>query len=111
MFSLTSTPAQSKILALQCSFSNLGQTFITIYDDGTPARIGVKTGVGNKAKVMIDELSKSIALIEMNVDGFPITLTTINPKMEAVHSRQIIDRVGEIAAPSQGTGKCQKIDL
>ena len=39
-------------------------TFITIYDDGSPSRVGVEVGVGTKAKVYLDPPTGATILVE-----------------------------------------------
>jgi hypothetical protein len=73
--------------------------------DGQYARIGVSPGIGNKAFVVADRMG-AIAFVELNVDGTPIGLLTLQKNMRVVKSRHSIDPSGLVLAPSQGTGAC-----
>jgi hypothetical protein len=101
----------AKITAAHCSFTTLGSLYFTFYDDGTPTRVGTSVGIGDRAWHTVDKLSGSIVVIEMNTDNFPITMTTITPDMNAIHSRQIITTSGKIFSPTQGLGTCKWMPL
>ncbi len=101
------TEAFAEIKVYECNFKSVGQLVFTLYSDGTSARVGVKSGVGNKALNFYDQISKAISFVETNTDGFPITFTTINREMKASHSRQLISLSGDIIAPSRTDGTCK----
>lgn len=105
---LCSSPAAATIMMYSCTIEGMrGPLIITIYDDGTPARIGTALGIGDKADVYFDRLSGAVVVVEKNGGGLPITLTTINRDGRVVHSRQVINNDGWFA-PSQSTGACTK---
>jgi hypothetical protein len=103
---LWALPSHATIIIYTCTIEGMrGPLVITIYDDGTPARIGVASGVGDMATIHVDRRSGVIVAVETNIDGIPITMTTINRDGKAIHSRQLIDRDGWFA-PSQSSGTC-----
>ena len=106
----TSLAARGEIVVLRCQFADVG-LFITIYDDGAPARIGTGPGVGSRATVMRDPRNGAWIVVEMNLDNLPITLTTIQPEMQAVHSRHVIELDGTVRVPSQMRGTCKRTPL
>ena len=108
LFGLLPAPALADITVLKCDFSNTKGLYFTIYDDGTPARIGVGPGVGDKGLVFRDPRNRTIVIVEQNLDGVPGTFTTITANMDAVHSRAWINLDGSISAPSQGVGQCKR---
>jgi len=87
-----SAPAHAEILGFRCD-----GFYITIYDDGTPARIGIDWGIGSKALVYDDPRNNSWVVVELNGVGLPITLTTIMPDGRAIHSSQSTDVLGKDA--------------
>lgn len=97
--------ARATILIYTCNFEGMSPIVITIYDDGTPARVGVASGVGDKAAVHFDRYSGAVVIVESNIPGIPITMTTINRDGRAVHSRHVINADGWFA-PSQTRGTC-----
>jgi hypothetical protein len=106
----TSVVARAEIVVLECDFATLNM-FITIYDDGTPARIGTKPGVGNRASVNRDPRNGAWIAVEVNIDNVPITFTTVQPNMQALHSRHVLGLRGEVVAPSHTGGKCKRVAL
>ena len=104
-----STNCLAEILAFKCAFGGQ-QIYFTRYSDGTSARVGTQVGVGDKA-VVSEHKSGALIFLETNMDGIPVTLTTIEPTMKAVHSRQLLLPDGRVLAPSQQTGSCEKVEL
>lgn len=111
IFCIAAYPSFATIIVLKCGFSNLPAVFFTIYDDGTPVRVGTGPGVGSRALLFRDPRNKTIVVIEQNTDGVPDTFTTIAGDLTAVHSRALILLDGSILAPSQGMGRCQRVPL
>ena len=107
---LASTSCQAEILALKCSFSNLEPVYFTRYTGGAPARIGIGPGIGSKAAFFEDRFGAQI-FVETNIDGSPITFTTIQRDMKAFHSRHVLLPDGTVLAPSQGAGQCDPVDI
>jgi hypothetical protein len=110
-FCLTTAPAIAEITILKCGFSNLPEVYFTIYDDGTPVRIGVGPGVGSRGLLFRDPRNKTIVIIEENLDGIPDTFTTITGDMTAVHSRALLSLDGSVSSPTQGIGRCQVMPI
>jgi len=104
-----STPCLAEIHALKCIFDNQ-PIYFTRYSDGTPARVGTSVGVGDKAIAIIDR-SGALVFIETNLDGTPITFTTIEPSLKAVHSRHLLQLNGTVLAPSHQTGRCEPVAI
>jgi hypothetical protein len=75
--------------------------------DGQYARIGISPGIGNKAMVVADRMG-AIAFVELNVDGTPIGLLTVQRNMRAIKSNHSIDPFGLVGAPSQNAGVCTR---
>src|SRR3954454_11546937 len=80
-------PASAEIIVFKCEFPGVPGWHFTIYDDGTPARVGTGPGVGDQGSVVRDKRTGAMVIIEKNGDDFPITFTTISPSGDAVHSR------------------------
>src|SRR5205823_7394258 len=81
MFCLTTDPAAADITVLMCGFGNAARIYFTLYDDGTPVRIGIGPGVGNRGLLFRDPRNKTIVIVEQNTDGVPDTFTTITGDM------------------------------
>jgi hypothetical protein len=81
---------------------------ITIYDDGSPSRIGVEAGVGNKAQAYFDPPTGATVVVEFNGVGLPDTLTTINRDGKAIHSRHLLTVPEGWFLPSQVVGQCDR---
>jgi hypothetical protein len=92
---------------LKCGFSNLPMVYFTIYDDGTPVRIGNSPGVGSRGLLFRDPRNKTMVIIEQNLDGVPDTFTTITGDMTGIHSRALLNPDGSVSSPTQGIGRCQ----
>jgi hypothetical protein len=109
---LASTNVSSAaIVAFECKFRGSSEpTIFTWYDDGTPARVGTATGIGNKALVFRDKFGAWI-FVEVNMDGSPITLSTIQDNLEVIHSRHLLEMDGTVLAPLQIKGRCIKLPL
>ena len=54
---LMTESAEAKINALRCSFEGF-IVYFTFYDDGTPTRVGVSVGIGDRARTVNDETFK-----------------------------------------------------
>lgn len=76
-------------------------------NDGQYARIGISPGVGDRAVVVADRMG-AIAFVELNGDGTPIGLLTVQKNMRAVKSSHSIDNSGSVSAPSQNAGVCTR---
>jgi hypothetical protein len=104
---LNTPSAFAEITILKCGFSNLPEVYFTIYDDGTPVRIGVRPGVGSRGLLFRDPRNKTMVIIEQNLDGVPDTFTTIIDDMTGIHSRALLNPDGSVSSPTQGIGRCQ----
>jgi len=102
--------ASAEIKALRCRFDGL-EFFITMYDDGSPTRLGTSVGVGDRARVYPDRRTGALVIVEENADSTPITMTTIQPDHAAVHSRHVIGLAGDVVAPQQLQGRCSPSPL
>ena len=103
--------AEAKITAQRCSFETLKDVYFTFYSDGAPTRVGTSIGIGNRATTIVDKLSGAVVIIEVNTDNIPVTLTTISPDMNAIHSRHLLAWDGSTIAPSQGRGNCMPVPV
>jgi hypothetical protein len=103
-------PVLAEIIVLKCDFADM-PIYFTIYDDGTPVRVGVGPGVGGRAQLFRNPRNRTIVIVEQNLDGIPVTFTTITGSLEAVHSRALIDITGEIVSPSQSAGQCKNMPV
>ena len=100
--------AVAEILVFNCNFKELrGDLVITVYDDGSPARIGVEQGVGDRAQPYFDAATGAHIFVELNGVDFPITLTTILKDGTAWHSRHVLGIDGIVDA-SQMSGFCKR---
>jgi hypothetical protein len=79
----------------------------TNQNDGQYARIGVSPGIGNRAFIVADRMG-AIAFVELNTDGTPIGLLTVQKNMRVIKSNQSIDPSGMVLAPSQNGGVCTR---
>lgn len=75
--------------------------------DGQYARIGVSPGVGDRAFV-VDDRSGATAFVELNGDGTPIGLLTVQRDLRVIKSSHSIDLSGKVSAPSQEKGVCTR---
>lgn len=102
--------ASAEITVFACQFAGFkgATTFITIYDDGSPSRIGVEVGVGDKAKTYFDPPTGATVVVEFNGVGIPDPLTTINQDGKAVHSRHLLWLREGWSVPSQTLGQCER---
>ncbi len=99
---------KAEIIILKCEIAGVsGPIYFTRYSDGSPSRIGVKPGLGDKGLFFLDRTGAQI-FVETNTDGAPITLTTIQPDMRAIHARQVLNSDGTVLSPSQETGRCER---
>jgi hypothetical protein len=76
-------------------------------NDGQYARIGISPGTGNRAMVVADRMGAT-AFVELNVDGTPVGLVTVQKDMRVIKSRHTIDPSGAVFAPSQNAGVCTR---
>ncbi len=96
---------------LRCKIEGYNQDiFITTspdtnQNDGQYARIGISRGIGNKAFVVTDRMG-AVAFVELNADGTPIGLLTVQKNMRVIKSTHSIDPSGMVLAPSQSAGAC-----
>jgi hypothetical protein len=79
----------------------------TNLDDGQYGRIGISPGIGNRAIVVADRMG-AVAFVELNTDGTPIGLLTVQKDMRVIKSNQSIDPSGMVLAPSQSAGVCTR---
>jgi hypothetical protein len=103
-----STSCLADIHVLKCSFDDDEWMYFTRYTDGTPARIGKAIGVGDKALAFQDRFG-ALVFIETNADGTPITFTTIERTLKAIHSSHLLQVDGTLLAPSQVSGQCEPV--
>jgi hypothetical protein len=107
------TPTCSLADVLKCSIDGYKEDiFITTSpdtnsNDSQYARIGISPGIGNRAMVVADRMGAT-AFVELNVDGTPVGLLTVQKDMRVIKSRHAIDPSGAVFAPSQNTGVCTR---
>jgi hypothetical protein len=97
----------AEILIVRCSFPQVPTLVITNYDNGTPARVDVASGVGNRAEITVDPADGEWTVVELDDRMVPFTLTIIQPDLRA--ARHAITREGTVLAPSQGPGRCERV--
>ena len=104
-------PGLAQAEVLRCGFPDLFSWtfFITSYEDGRSARLGVAPDAGDRATVTSDRRTGARVVVEVNVDGVPITMTTIQPDLSAVYSRHVLGLAGEVSVPSQQRGRCERV--
>ncbi len=101
---------------LRCKIEGFNESiFITSspdtnQNDGQYARIGISPGVGNRAFAFADRMG-ALVFVELNADGTPVGLLTVQKDMRVVNSRQSIDPSGMVFAPTQGGGVCTRCEL
>jgi hypothetical protein len=111
MVLVSTSLSRAAIIAFECNIPSVGGPIIfTWYSDGTPARVGAATGVGDKAFAFQDRFGAWI-FVEVNIDGSPISLSTIQSDLVVVHSRHILQVDGTVLSPSQSKGRCNKLQL
>src|SRR6476646_285639 len=71
-------------------------------NDGQYARIGISPGIGNKASVVADRMGPHV-FVELNADGTPIGLLTVQQNMKVIKSSQAITPFGTVVGQSQST--------
>jgi hypothetical protein len=107
-------PTFSVADVLKCKIDGYNEdVFITTspdtnQNDGQYARIGISRGIGNRATVVADRMA-AVAFVELNADGTPIGLLTVQKDMRVIKSRQSIDPSGMVVAPSQSAGVCTRL--
>jgi hypothetical protein len=80
----------------------------TNQNDDQYARIGISPGIGNRAIVFADRMGAN-AFVELNTDGTPVGLLTVQKNMRVIKSTQSIDPFGTVLAPSQSAGVCARL--
>ncbi|MCK1409528.1 hypothetical protein [Bradyrhizobium sp. 76] len=112
-FNVLATDASADVL--KCKIDGLSDNiFITSapdtnQNDGQYARIGVSPGIGNKAFVVADRMG-AVAFVELNTDGTPVGLLTVQKDLRVINSRHSIDPFGMVMAPSQSAGVCSRCE-
>ncbi|MGY4364352.1 hypothetical protein ACVW1A_000417 [Bradyrhizobium sp. LB1.3] len=81
----------------------------TNQNDGQYARIGISPGIGNRAFAFADRMGAHV-FVELNADGTPVGLLTVQKDMHVINSRQSIDPSGMVFAPSQNAGMCTRCE-
>jgi hypothetical protein len=79
----------------------------TNQNDGQYARIGISPGIGDRAIVFADRMGAHV-FVELNTDGTPIGLLTVQKNMRVIKSNHSIDPSGMVFAPSQSAGVCTR---
>ena len=111
IFALLLAPTVSHADVLKCKIDDYNEgIFITTspdtnQNDGQYARIGISPGVDDRAIAFSDRMG-AVAFVELNVDGTPIALLTVQKNMRMIKSNHAIDPVGAVSAPSQSAGVC-----
>jgi hypothetical protein len=97
---VASSACLADIIILKCDFRGFGgrPIYFTRYSDGSPSRIGISPGIGDRALFFSDRSGAQI-FVEINIDGSPITFTTIQPNMRAIHARQVLTLDGTVLSP------------
>jgi hypothetical protein len=113
LVAVTFAPTFSYADVLKCKIDGYSENvFITTppdtnSNDGQYARIGVSPGIGDRAMVVADRMG-AIAFVELNGDGTPIGLLTVQKNLRVVKSTHSIDPFGAVPAPSQSAGVCSR---
>ena len=94
--------------ALKCVFAGIGELFFTMPTHGNVGRVGAQVGEGHRSHYVKDWTGTTV-FVELNNDGTPITLTSIESSLRAVHSRHNISYDGTILTPSQRFGRCEYV--
>jgi len=106
-------PTLSFADVLKCKIEGYNETIFiatppdTNQSDGQYARIGISPGIGDRAIVFPDRMG-AVAFVELNTDGTPIGLVTVQKNMRVIKSSQFIDSSGTVLAPSQSVGGCAR---
>jgi hypothetical protein len=106
-------PTFSLADVLRCKIEGYtGDVYITTspdtnVNDGQYARIGISPGIGDRAIVVADRMG-ALAFVELNTDGTPIGLLTVQKNMRVIKSSHSIDADGTVVAPSQSVGVCTR---
>jgi len=104
--------AHAETVVLRCGFAEMERPiFITKSDEEMPSRIGMAPGIGDRAYIGIDPRNGAWTAVEVNADNLPITFTTIQPDLQAIHSRHVLWPDGTVVSPSQQRGRCERIAL
>ena len=105
------TPAISQADVLKCTIDGYKDKLFIVTSpdtnsiDNQYARIGISPGLGNKAIVVADRMGAT-AFVELNADGTPVGLLTVQKDMRVIKSSHLIDPSGAVFAPSQYNGMC-----
>ncbi|GMO20738.1 hypothetical protein [Bradyrhizobium sp. TM233] len=109
------TPTVSQAEILRCKIDGIKEIIYiatapdTNSQDGDYARIGVSPGVGNRAYRVSDRMGAT-AYVELNADGTPVGLITVQKNMGVIRSSHAIDPFGTVLSPSQNKGVCNRCD-
>ena len=112
IFVLLLAPTFSHADLLKCKIDDYSENiFITTppdtnSNDGQYARIGVSPGLGNRAMVVADR-SGATVFVELNVDGTPIGLISVQKDMQVIKTLHTILN-GEVFAPTRNKGLCTR---
>lgn len=110
---LVIAPTCSLADVLRCKIADYKEdVFITTpphtnSSDGEYARIGVSPGIGSRAYVVKDRMGATV-FVELNSDGTPVGLITLQKDLRVFKSHHAIDPFGEVLAPSQNAGACTR---
>jgi len=109
LFASASKNVAAEIIVHSCRLPGFDTPLVvTIYDDGTPSRVGVEVGVGSRASTYFDPPTGATMVVEFNGGNVPITLTTINRDGQAVHSRHLVIIPKGWFSPTQTIGQCER---
>ena len=94
-------PTFSLADVLRCKIEGNEDIFITTspdtnQNDGQYARIGISPGIGNRAIVFADRMGAN-TFVELNTDGTPVGLLTVQKNMRVIKSTQSIVSAGVCA--------------
>ncbi|MBR0752725.1 hypothetical protein JQ604_11065 [Bradyrhizobium jicamae] len=109
----TLAPSLLRADVMKCKIDGFSEKiFITTspdtnQSDGQYARIGISPGAGNRALAFADRMGAHV-FIELNTDGTPIGLFTVQKDLHVINARQSIDPSGSVLAPSQSAGACSR---
>jgi hypothetical protein len=81
----------------------------TNQNDGQYARIGISPGIGSQAIVFDDRMGPTV-FVELNADGTPVGLLTVQKDMRVFKSSQQIDPYGKVHATSPRAGVCTRCE-
>jgi len=97
--------ALAEVVVFECRFTGYSSSiFVTVYDDGSLARMGTQQGIGSRAQPHFDKMTGAWIFVEL-AGELPSTLTTILTNGIAWHSRHTLAIDGTLMA-SQSKGSC-----